>query len=901
MRKLYLIFFILFSFCNNLREEQKDRLRFSQSFYPEYTNYIFNSEEEYTKHGFFIKDEIITYSGKYPYKWENPDKNKYLNLDQFLPKPDANGYRDFSIYDSLYINIYSEEKTSSTFIVALNCQYIESLSKNAYFYYYVTMNFKGWKQLKISLKEFTKSNGPNIAQVTGLAFHSSGWSQVINPKSVIYIDKFFFTKAKYDFNMDVSEISDDNYSNIIQRMIYTMTYNLIDDSKTKVVKDRVKSLINEAKNNYLKMNKNEIPFDYEMARTSDMSKIYELIRSMAIGYASEGGELYKSQELLEAILYALDYMNENYYNRREENKFSGFDNWWDWEIGTAEHLIDILVCISEDISQKLIDKYLEPINRYDPLPSMTMSNRVNIAYSTIFSGVLQKDYKKIAISIEMLRECFETVEKSDGFYDDGSFVQHGYYAYIGEYGDEMMTALSIITYSLDDSVFRLDDFMVGYQYNWIINSFLPSMYDGGYMDLIRGRSISRDIRGDQSGKYTNNMLCLMIDYLRNEEDKNYLKSILKNVYKINKQYLRYVLTPAALIKLEEYETDENIEAKKINDFSKIFSRVDKAISQVNGVGIGISMSSSRSGKYESINNENTKGWYTGDGMTYVYLNVNDYASNFWKNINYYRLPGTTVTNAKREEKRFSGLETLTNFDFVGGAYGNLNMVAAMQLESSSPNIGFTSTLVGNKAYFVFGEHLICLGNSINSQDDYDVETIMFNRNLTGRLYFGQDNLITTKVGTVNSNYIYIENFGGIYIRDFFGSKNHFNITDKNFLEIYTSHGKNVVNDFYSYMIFPNIKKEEMTNNILNYRLLENNSTVSAVINRKTNVTQYVFWKSGQLNDIKVDNPCIFIIDNDYIYVSEPTQKLDYINITIGNENYQVKIEKGYTTKIKLSK
>ena len=120
----------------------------------------------------------------------------------------------------------------------------------------------------------------------------------------------------------------------------------------------------------------------------------------------------------------------------------------------------------------------------------------------------------------------------------------------------------------------------------------------------------------------------------------------------------YSATPSALIKLEEFENDENIKAKKIDDFSKIFSRMDKAISQVNNVAIGISMSSSRSGKYESINGENRKGWYTGDGMTYIYLNVNDYGSNYWKNINNYRLQGTTVKKAKREEKNLSGINIL---------------------------------------------------------------------------------------------------------------------------------------------------------------------------------------------------------------------------------------------------
>jgi hyaluronate lyase len=290
------------------------------------------------------------------------------------------------------------------------------------------------------------------------------------------------------------------------------------------------------------LNKNGLPYELEMARTSDMSKIYGYIRSMAIGYATEGGELYKNEELFNDIIGALDYMHENYYNRREEKIFSGFDNWWDWEIGSPENYLDALFCICEDLPEKILNKYLEPINRYDPFPSMTMSNRINIAYVSIFSSVLQKDYKRIARSIEMFRECFGTTEKSDGFYEDGSFIQHGYYSYIGEYGDEMMTALSIISYSLDDSVFRLDEEMKKYQYKWIINSFLPSMYNGGYMDLVRGRSISRNIKGDQSGKLTLNMLCLMIDYLTEEESINYLKSIVKYVYILNKPYLRYVLT-----------------------------------------------------------------------------------------------------------------------------------------------------------------------------------------------------------------------------------------------------------------------------------------------------------------------------------------------------------------------
>ena len=635
-----------------------------------------------------------------------------------------------------------------------------------------------------------------------------------------------------------------------------------------------------------------------MKKTSDMSSIYGLLKGLAIGYATEGGELYKDEQLRKDLIQAYDYMYENYYNRREDKIFTGFDNWWDWEIGSAQSFLNGIICISEDLPENKLKKYFETLDRYDPLPSMTMSNRINIAYVSIFSAVLQKDYKRIAKSIDMLRECFNTVEKSDGFYDDGSFIQHGYYAYIGGYGDEMMTALSIISYCLDNSVFRFDENMKIYQYNWIINSFLPSMFNGGYMDLVRGRTISRNVKGDQSGKIMMNTLCFMIDYLTDDEKINYLRPILKNVYQLNKPYLRYVLCPAALIKLEEYENDDNIKTKKINDFAKVFSRTDKAISQVNGVGIGISMSSSRIGKYESINGENTKGWYTGDGMTYVYLNVNDYASNYWPYINYYRLPGTTVTNSKREEKGFSGLNSLANFDFVGGTYTSLNMVTAMQFGSESPNIGYNSTLVGNKAYFVFGEQIICLGNSINSEDEYDVETIIENKNLTGKLYF-EDKIITEKIGNIKSKYIYIENYGGIFVPEF--EKVKYSITDNNFLEIYFSHGKKIKNEKYSYMIFPKINKTNLKEYIENIEIIANNDIVSVVKNKKLNVTEYVFWKNGTLGNIKVDNSCTLIIENNYIYVADPSHKLNYITISIGTDKYQIRVEKGYTNKIKIHK
>ena len=193
MKILYIFSLFLISItCINLNDNKINRLTFKQTYYPDLTNYIFNAEEEFVKHGFFERDERITSSGEYSYKWANPDKNNYIKLDQFLPEKNKNGYIDFTIYDSLYINIYSKQKTGATFNIVLYCQEREpdsqSSSPNAYINYLFIMNFKGWKEFKIPFSEFSKNYSPDITKVTSLIFQTKGWSQVPDPTSIINID-----------------------------------------------------------------------------------------------------------------------------------------------------------------------------------------------------------------------------------------------------------------------------------------------------------------------------------------------------------------------------------------------------------------------------------------------------------------------------------------------------------------------------------------------------------------------------------------------------------------------------------------------------------------------------------------------------------------------------------------
>ena len=63
----------------------------------------------------------------------------------------------------------------------------------------------------------------------------------------------------------------------------------------------------------------------------------------------------------------------------------------------------------------------------------------------------------------------------------------------------------------------------------------------------------------------------------------------------------------------------------------------------------------------------------------------------------------------------------------------------------------------------------------------------------------------------------------------------------------------------------------------------------------------MFFGKVEKQIIIVDNPCILIIEDGYIYASEPTHKLDYVTVSIGEDDYRIKVNKGYTSKIKINK
>ena len=878
---------------NTNPNEKVDRIQFTQSINPEKTHYILNTKNSYTELKNLKLSTDIYNSSNYTYQWESQDKNTETYFKEFIPFNSSN-YWDITQYDYIYLKIYSHKKTSSYFRIIIYCQERGEGLINAYYSYPIQINWEGWKDIWIPLSIFESSYNPNFTKVTNIKICSSGWDMVPNPETILNIDTILFTKAIFDFN--INNIPDEQYSYILNRLVQSIILNLTDTENITKITSMLNYHVNVAKDlqkNLDKSGKNP-PFNYKMTVSSNMKNIYDDIKKLAMGYSIKGSDLYKNSTLLNDILYALDYMHENYYTKRDQNIFTESDNWWDWEIGCSNTIVDILAMIHDEITENDINKYLTPVNTYAPLPGNYWANTLSLAYTCVFSAVLQKNYKKIAISVEMLRDIFNKVENGEGFYDDGSFIQHMYIAYNGGYGNELIKSFAYIGYSLYGTYFSFDNYYENEIYNLVINSILPFIYKGAFFDLVRGRSIARNSYGISTTKETMNSLCLIMEFLSNNNDyQNNLKSFVKYLYSTNTTYYSGYLAPLSVKLLINLEKNDLIKPKQIENFAKVYSRMDKAISQNNNIAIGISMSSTRIGRYEALSGENVDGWYSGDGMTYIYLDPNDYASYFWQNVNHYRLPGTTISNAPRENKNTEGKDSLNIYDFIGGVYYDNNMVVAMKFASENKNNGFNSSLVGNKGYFLFDNVLICLGNNISSSDDFDIESIIENRKINGDFYINDQKVNTdNKNGDVNGKYLYIENYGGIYIPEYNNVK--YNITDNNFIEIYFSYGKLIENMNYKYILLPGITKNEFEELVNNFIILSNNEIASVVQNTKTNETQYIFWQKGSYNNVNVEEPCVIIETQSKLYISDPTQKLKKFNIILNNKTYNLEPKNGYT-------
>jgi hyaluronate lyase len=605
--------------------------------------------------------------------------------------------------------------------------------------------------------------------------------------------------------------------------------------------------------------------------SANLTTTYQQLEQMALAYAMPGSSLHGSFVLANAIDGGLNYISTNYYTPTS----SEYGNWYDWEIGSPQALNNAAVLMYPTLGPTQLTNYVNSENHFAPgSPAatfgwMTGANTSDKVLVAAICGILSKNAGQLTSGQTNLSPVFLYVTSSDGFYTDGSFVFHSDIAYNGHYGLVLLGDIPKIVNLLQGSAWQITDPNLTNVYNWVSKSFEPFVYDGAMMDMVRGRVASWS-------------------YETESDDGDGTLSAVSQIA----QFAPASIAPS----LTNWVNSPSIPSGQFQ-----FADNDRVVALRNGFAFGLSMSSSRIANYESINGGNLHGWFTGSGMTYLYISNNvetQYSSDFWPTVDPYHLPGTTAEIATLANS--ANEAQTTGQPWVGGAQvKNTYGVAGMSLH------GISTTLFAKKSWFMFDNEIICLGAGITSGDSSEADTTVENRRLgnpiTSSFTLNGTN-ITPAVGwsstlpSTRPSWCALSGTGGYYfptgntnlqaafIADT-GSWSQINSGDSgtsytdDYLKIWLDHGTLFTNATYSYVILPNMNTTSVSNYASNpdIAIITNTPFVQAVKKSSLGVVAANFWTnrtssadlisvSGQASVITMEST-----NGISVGVSDPTQ------------------------------
>ncbi len=460
---------------------------------------------------------------------------------------------------------------------------------------------------------------------------------------------------------------------------------------------------------------------------------------LAKTYKMYGTKYFENDQILKIIVDSLDLFNKHYYNK----SLKEHTNWWQWEIGIPLILNNIFSLLYEDIDYEIIKKnldttfYFQPDPRYsgnnpvaihpsgNPLRLSSGGNRADTAKISFFRGIILSDEQEVIKALDSLEDIWTYIDgtsQTDGFYKDGSFIQHGSIAYAGGYGEVLLMGIAEIFYVLKDTNFT--QYIKGQSrlYDIIFDSFAPFFFNGRFSDMLSGRGITR--LNNDTGVIGHRILddILLISTVFPESERNITKNFVRNeILKYGKEkYLEEEKSPFIydiLKKLLQEETTTKEYLPEIN----VCNRMGRMVKRTQNYAIGIAMHSHNIGNYESMNGENTKGWYTGDGAYYLYDFDRQADNNYWQNVDMYYIPGTTEVKMNME-----GVDAQRNIETtfvenkqVGGISIGEYGIGVMKFTN------WNETLNSRKSWCFLKGKLIFIEDKIES--NMEIYTTIFNR------------------------------------------------------------------------------------------------------------------------------------------------------------------------------
>jgi hyaluronate lyase len=476
------------------------------------------------------------------------------------------------------------------------------------------------------------------------------------------------------------------------------------------------------------------------------------LRQMALAYATPGSPSYGDARLAAGVASGLDRFVRTLYRAGRP----AYGNWWDWQIGTPLYLLDALCLMDARLSPELRRRALAAVRWYVPDPRWrtrpdgkidthapeTGANLLDKSLAAILEGMLGRDAARIAAGRDAIGPALDVATEGDGFYRDGSFIQHGHVPYTGSYGAVALADYARLAYLLSGSAWPITDPRAARIFLWAREAYAPWLVDGAMPDAVRGRRVSsREQDEHRVGRGMVASLAVIADAAPPAQQAS-LRAMIKGWMARDKTFGADYLDDAdgvgmtnvplyELGRLKAIAADPSIPAAPEAPGARLFPAMDRAILRGPGFAAVASLTSPRTSSFEFGNGENLGAWWSGMGVLDVYdADQAQHGPDYWATIDRARLPGITTDHSGSgrpvDWKRYPNTEAWAGG--VGdGALAGLGMAFTMRSVTGSG-------LHGRKSWFFFGDRILALGSGIGGGEG-NTETIVDNRRIgrTARL------------------------------------------------------------------------------------------------------------------------------------------------------------------------
>lgn len=516
-------------------------------------------------------------------------------------------------------------------------------------------------------------------------------------------------------------------------------------------------------------------------KSADMTRTYRNIEKIAEAMNHPKTTL-KNDENKKKLKDALEWLHKNAYGKDPDKKVADLKtnfsksapqkntnlNWWDYEIGTPKSLTNTLILLNGDISSDEKKKYTAPIKTFAPKSDEILSsvgkaepakggNLVDIAKVKLLESIIEEYKDMTKNSIDSFNKVFTYVQSNstgkerNGFYKDGSYIDHQDVPYTGAYGVVLLEGISQMMPMIKETPFKETSQNDTILKSWIDDGFMPLIYKGEMMDLSRGRAISRENETSHSASVTVMKSLLRLSDAMDESTKAKYKKIVKTSVKSDSSYKQndYLSSYSDISKMKALMEDSTLSTNDLTQQLKIYNDMDRVTYHNKDLdfAFGLSMTSKNVARYESINNENLKGWHTGAGMSYLYnSDVKHYRDNFWATADMKRLAGTTTLDNEEPKENKNSDKT-----FVGGTkFDDQHASIGMEFENQD------KTLTAKKSYFILNDKIVFLGTGIkNTDSSMNPVTTIENRKANGYTLYTDDKQ-TTNSDNQETNSVFLE-------------------------------------------------------------------------------------------------------------------------------------------------